>query len=160
MGRGEQGVVVDAAVDEADPLGLGAVEHLAEHDRGHRRLRTGDAPEHPRVPAAGVEPDLQEAGVEPGPAGGEAHVAAEGEVHPGADGGPVDGGERRQRAAGDAQEALVDVAEARPVGGRQVAEVGAGAERRRRAGDDDRADGLVGLEGVHRGDDLGDHRRR
>ena len=76
MGGAEQLVVVDAAVDEADPLGLGAVEHLAEHDGRHRRLRAGDAPEHPRVAAAGVQADLQEAGVEPGPPGGEAHVAA------------------------------------------------------------------------------------
>ena len=134
--RVEQRVVVDAAVDETDPLGLGAVEHLAEHHRGHRRLRPGDAPEHPRVPAAGVQPDLQEPGVEAGPPRGQPHVAAEGEVHPGTDGGAVDGGQRRQRAAGDPQEPLVDAAEAGAVGRRQVAEVGAGAERRRRAGDD------------------------
>ena len=81
VGRVEQGVVVDAAVDQPDPLGLGAVEDLAEHDRGHRRLRPGDAAEHPRVAAAGVQADLQEAGVELGPPGGEAHVAAEGQVH-------------------------------------------------------------------------------
>ncbi len=75
---------------QADPLGLGAVQDLTEQDGGHRRLRAGDAPEHPRVAAAGVDADLQEAGVEAGSLGGDAHVAAEGHVHPGADGGPVD----------------------------------------------------------------------
>ena len=92
--------------------------------------------------------------------GGDAHVAAEGEVHPGADGGAVDGGDRRQRAAGDAQEPLVDATEAVAVGLGQVAQVGPGTERRRRPGDDDGADRLVGLEGVHRRHDLVDHRRR
>ncbi len=38
------------------------------------------------------------------------HVAAEGQVHAGPDRGAVDRRQRRQRAAGDAQEALVDVA--------------------------------------------------
>jgi hypothetical protein len=33
------------------------------------------------VAAAGVEADLQEAGVEAGATGGEAHVAREGQVH-------------------------------------------------------------------------------
>ena len=41
----------------------------------------------------------------------------------------------------------------------QVAEVGAGAERRRGAGDHERADAVVGLDCVHRSDDLLDHRR-
>ena len=91
---------------------------------------------------------------------GDAHVAAEGEVHPGADRRAVDGGDRRQRAAGDAQEPLVDATETLPVGLGQVAQVGAGTERRRRPGDDDGADRLVGLEGVHRRHDLVDHRRR
>ena len=158
LGVVEQRVVVDAAPHEPDPLGLGAVEHLAEHHRRHHRLRPGDAPKHPRVAAARVQPELQEPGVELGPAGGEAHVAPERQVHPGADGRAVDGGQRRQRAAGDAQEPLVDVAEARAVGRPQVAEVGAGAEGRRRPGDDERADRLVTLDLVHRRRDVGDHR--
>ena len=156
---GEQLVVVDAAVHEPDPLGLGAVHHLAEHDRGERGLRAGDAAQHPRVAAARVDADLQEAGVELRPPRREPHVAAEREVHAGADGGAVHRGERRQRAAGDPQEPLVDRAEALLGRLGEVAEVRAGAERRRGAGDDDRADDVVGLDLVHRGDDLGDHRR-
>ena len=65
--RRQQVVVGDAAPDEADPLGLGAVEHLAEQHRGGRGLRTDDAAQHPRVTAAGVDAELQEAGVEAGP---------------------------------------------------------------------------------------------
>ena len=44
---------------------------------------------------------------------GEPHVARQRQVHAGADGGAVDGGDRRQRAAGDPQEALVDATQAR-----------------------------------------------
>ena len=109
---------------------------------------------------AGVDADLEEAGVELGPPSGETDVAAEGQVHPGADGGAVDGRDRRQRAAGDPEEALVDVAEAAAVGLLEIAEVGTGAEGGRRPGDHDRTDRFVGLEHVHRGDDLVDHRPR
>ena len=63
-----------------------------------------------------------------------------------------------QRAAGDAQEALVDAAEAAAVGLPEVAEVRSGAERRWCSGHDDGTDRLVGLDRVHGGDDLGDHR--
>ena len=110
--------------------------------------------------AAGVQAELEEAGVEAGRAPGQAHVAAQGQVHAGADGGAVDGGERRQRRAPDPQEALVDraqpVAWSRAAGRAEVAEVGAGAERGRRAGDDDGADVGVGFEPVEGGDDLVD----
>ena len=58
----------------------------------------------------------------------DAHIAAEREVHAGADRGAVDRGDRRQRAAGDAQEALVDRAQALLGRLGQVAEV----RRRRR----------------------------
>ena len=64
-----------------DPLGLGAVEHLAEQHGGGDRLRAGDALAHPRVPAAGVEAELQEPGVEAGSLAGQAHVADQGQVH-------------------------------------------------------------------------------
>ena len=47
---------------------------IAEHDRRHRRLWPGDAPEHPRVAASGMQADLQEAGVELGAAGRDAHL--------------------------------------------------------------------------------------
>ena len=117
--------------------------------------------QHPRVAAAGVEAEVEEAGVELARRAGEAHVAAQRQVHAGADGGAVDGGEGRQRRAADPEEALVDRragSSAAPAGA-EVAEVGAGAERGRRAGDDDRADAVVGLERVEGGDDLVDHRR-
>jgi hypothetical protein len=64
---GEQLVVVVAAVHQADALGLGAVHHLAEHHAGEGGLRADDAAQHPGVPAAGVDADLQEARVELGP---------------------------------------------------------------------------------------------
>ena len=70
--------------------------------------------EHPGVAAAGVHAELQEPGVEPGRARGEAHVAHERQVHARADGGAVDRGDRRQRRPADAQEALVDRAEPGP----------------------------------------------
>ena len=108
----------------------------------------------------GVDADLKEPGVELRSPSGQADVTAEGEVHPRADGGAVDGRDRRQRAAGDPQEPLVDVAEAAAVGLLQVAEVGAGTEGRWRPRDHDRADRFVGLEHVHRRHDLVDHRRR
>ena len=108
--------------------------------------------------AAGVDSQLQEAGVELGGVGDDADIAAERQVHAGADRRSVDGGEGGQRAAGDAQESLVDRAEALPRGFREIAEVRAGAERGRRPGDDHGADRLVGFERLHRGDDLGDQR--
>ncbi len=90
-------------------------------------------------------------------AGGNAHVAAERHVHSRADCCAVHSGDRRERAAGDAEESLVDVAQRRSIRFGQVSELGAGAERRRCAGDDDGADSFVGLELVHRVDDCGDH---
>ena len=89
---------------------------------------------------------------------GDAHVAAEGHVHAGADGGAVHRRQGGQRAAGDPQEALVDGAQARPFGLGQVAEVGAGAERRRRPGHHHRTDAVVGLDALHGGHDLLHHR--
>ena len=112
LGGREQGLVVDAAQHQAEPLGFGTVEHLAEEHRSGRRLGADDAAHHPGVPPARVDAELQEAGVEARPPGGQSHVATERQVHPGPDRRPVDRGERRQRAAGDAQEPLVDRAQA------------------------------------------------
>ena len=139
VGRREQLVVVDAAVDEADTLGLA-------RRRAPRRTRRRPSPSAARrAGAASTCARRRGAGRSAGSAcrtgpaaAGEPHVAAEREVHPGADRRAVHRGERRQRAAGDAQEPLVDRTEALPVGLGEVAEVGAGAERRRRARDDDR----------------------
>src|SRR3712207_6880486 len=52
---------------------------------------------HPGVAAAGMEPEVDEAGVELRPARREADVADEGEVHARADGGAVDRGDRGDR---------------------------------------------------------------
>jgi hypothetical protein len=108
------------------------------------------------VAASGVEAEVDEAGVELGTARREADVAHEGEVHARADGSAVDRGDGRQRRAAHAQEALVDRPEALALGLAEVAEVGARAERGRRAGDDDRPDPVVGLQAVERLDDVGD----
>ena len=80
---------------------------------------------------------------------GEPHVAREREVHARADRGAVHRGDGRQRRPQHAQEALVDrrrpaalaVVCARATARRGCDDVGAGAERGRLAGDDDRADG-------------------
>jgi len=156
----EQLVVIDTAVNETHPLGFGAVHHLAEHHTGERRLRADDAAQHPRVTAAGMDADLQEAGVESGSAGGKAQVAPEREVHTGADGRAVDRGDGGQRAAGDAQEPFVDGAEALLGGLGQVAEVGARAEGGRSTGDHHGAHRRIGLDAVHRRHDLGHQRGR
>ena len=90
---------------------------------------------------------------------GQTNVAREREVHPGSDCGAVDRGDRRQRRSGDADEALVDTAQAAALRAAEVRQVGAGAERWRRAGDDDGAYVVIRLETVHRFDDLVDHRQ-
>src|SRR5262245_18259065 len=121
MRRGVQLAVLDAPEHEADTSRFLAVEHLAEDDRRHRRLRARSATEHPCMAATRVKTELHEAGVEPRPPRGDADVTAESKVHPGADGGAVDRGDRRQRAAGDPQEPLVDAAEAVAIGFGEVA---------------------------------------
>jgi len=113
---------------------------------------------HPRVAAARVQAQLEEAGVEARGAAGEADVAHQREVDTRAHGGTVHRGDRRPSRPGDAQKPVVDRVQARSVGLAEAAQVGARAERRRRASDNDRADGLVGLEGVERRHDLVDHR--
>ena len=113
---------------------------------------------HPRMAATGMEADLEEAGVEAGTAGGDAHVASESEVHAGPDGRFADRKERRQRATGGAG-TLVDRAQARATGIPQVAEVRPGTERRRRPSHDQCAKALVGLHPGDGGDDLLHHRR-
>ena len=70
---------------------------------------------------------------------------------------PLTAAKRRKRASGDAQEAFVDRTEAGLAGLGQIAEVGAGAKGRRGTGDNDRSDRRIGLDLVHRGDDLVDH---
>ena len=86
---GDQLTVGHAAVHEADALGLGAVRHVTEEHHRRRRLGSDRSTHHPGVAAAGVEPQRHEARVEARRFGGEADVASERHVHPGADGGPV-----------------------------------------------------------------------
>ena len=110
--------------------------------------------------AAGVQPELQEPGVEPGPARGEAHVAHEREVHARADRGAVDRRDRRQRRPGDAEEALVDAAQARrrcepPRCDRSAPAQNAGGAPVTTTA----PTSVVGLERVQRLDDLVDHRQ-
>ena len=160
MGYLEQRRARHRAVGETESFGLTTVDDLAEHDRRHRHLRASDAPQHPGVATAGVDSQLQEPGVEPSFVGDDPHIASEREVHPCTDRGSVDRRQRGQRAAGDAQEPLVDAPQALIRRLREVAEIRPGTERRRGAGDHDGADRAVGLERVHRGDDLDDHLHR
>ena len=161
---GQELVVGDAAPHQADALGLGAVEHLAEQDGGGDGLRAGDAAEHPRVPAAGVQAELQEPGVEPGRGGRPGGRRRRG---PGScrrpTAAPLTAAIGGQRRAADPQEALVDRPEAR-LGARRRpdedrCERSAPAQKAAPvAGDHDRPDGRIGLELVEGVDDLGDHR--
>ena len=145
---------------QTDSLGFSAVHHLAEHHACERGLRADDPAQHPRVPAARVDADLQEAGVEARPPRSEAQVTSEREVHPGTHGCAVDGGDGGQRRTGDAKESFVDRAEAPGGGLGEVAQVRSGTERRRRARHHDRSHALVRFELVHRSDDLGHQGRR
>ena len=79
---------------------------------------------------------------------GDAHVGGQRQVQPGADGRAVDRGDRRQRAVGDGEEAVVDHAQAVLGGLAERGEVGAGAERLACAGHDQRVHVGVGLGGV------------
>jgi len=139
----EQLIVFDAAMRQADAGGLLTVHHLTEQNSRHGHLRTGDATQHPRVPSTRMQPDLQEAGVELGAARGQSHIAAQREVHARTHRGAVDRRKRRQRAAGDTKEALVDRTEARLPRLGKVAQVCTGTERRRGSGDHDGTCGLV-----------------
>ncbi len=97
------------------------VDDLAEHHQGHRRLQVGDAPQPPGVAAAGVQADLQEAGVEAGGLAGDDQVAGQGHVEPGTDGGAV---HRRHAWA----------AASRPAGGTRRRSPGGSPRRGRRPG--------------------------
>ena len=106
--------------------------------------------------------------VEAGRSAGEPHVAREGEVHAGTDGGTVHRGDRRQRRTQHAEKSFVDRhdrAALAIVGVRrrerpEARNVGAAAEGRRLAGEHDRADLVVRFEPVERLDDLEHHRAR
>ena len=161
----EQLVVGDAAPREPDLDGPLALDPFAEQVDRERRLRADGPFQQPRVPAARVQADLGEAGVE---AGGRAHqpdVAREREVEAGPDRGPVDRGDRGQRAVADREEAVVDVVDVAGVAlplalgaahRRETRQVSARAERGWRTGDDDRADVVVGFDRGDSVDDLAD----
>ena len=150
-------VVVDTPMGETDARRLLAIHDLAEHDGSHRHLRPGDATEHPRVPAARMQADLQKSCVELGSPRGQADIASQREVHPSTNRGAVDRRQRRQWAASDSKKAFVDGATSCFARFGQIAEVGTGAEGRRRTCYNDRSDGFVAFDLVHRRDDLVDH---
>ena len=86
-----------ASSPQTDPLGFGAIHHLAEDDFGEGGLRTDDAPQHPGVPAARVDAELQEAAAVP-------EEPEEGEQAPAPSGVDVMGeGELRQKRGGHAR---------------------------------------------------------
>ncbi len=97
LGGVEQLIVVMDLKGQSDPRRLLAVEDLGKEDGGGCDLRSADVLLHPGVAAAGMEAQVEEAGVESGGSPGEPQVADEGQVHAGAHGRPVDGGNRRQR---------------------------------------------------------------
>jgi len=121
-------------------------------------MAAGDATEHPGVPAAWVQTDLQKAGVELGTPRSQADITTQGKVHAGTHSGSVDRGERGQGTAGDSKKTFIDRTEAGLACLGQVAEVGARAESRRSTRHNNRPDRLVAFDPVHRGDDLFDHR--
>src|SRR4029077_15143554 len=128
----DQLVVVDAAPRQPLAFGGLAVEDVAEDDGGGRALRTEKATHHPGVAAAGVEAELEEAGVEPRRSPGDAHVAGQRQVYTRPDGGAVDGRDRRHRRSLDPKEAFVHRAQPAPfrspAGLAEVGEVGTRAE--------------------------------
>ena len=100
-GGGHQLGIVDASMGQSEPLSLGTVEHLGEHHRRHRCLRTDDSALHPRVTSTGMQTDLQEAGIELGSAGCNPHIATERKVHSGSDRRPIHRGNRWKARAGN-----------------------------------------------------------
>jgi hypothetical protein len=98
-----------------------------------------------------MDPELLETRVEQRGGTRDAHIRGEREVEPGADGGTVDGRDRRQCAVGHREEAVVDSPQPVLRSLAERSQVGACAERLARAGDDD---------GVHAGVRLGRVDRR
>ena len=150
-------VVVDAPICESDARRLLAVHDLAEHDGSHRHLWAGDATEHPRVPTARMQTDLQKASVELGSSPSEADITSQRKVHPRTHRRAVDRRQCRQWTAGDSKKAFVDGAKAGLASFGQIAQVGTGAEGRRRTCYNDCSDGFVAFDLVYRLDDLFDH---
>jgi hypothetical protein len=83
---------------QASPISAArAVDALAEQQHRGRGLGPDRPFEHPRVAAAGVQADAEEARVESRGRAGETDVARERKVETGADRRTVDRGDRRQR---------------------------------------------------------------
>ena len=160
LGNAEELVVVDAAIDQANTLGLCAIHDFAEHHRGHGGLGPGDPAQHPGVPTAGMDTNLQESRVELRPAGSNPYITAKSEIHSGSHCSAVHSRQCGQGTVGDAQEALVDIAEAALGCFRKVSEVGSGTKGWRRAGHHNGSNTVIAFDGIHRSDDFGDHRRR
>ena len=102
---GEHLVVGRAPPGETVSHRLRTGQRVAEqHERGSA-LRADSPREPPQVPAARVDSHIEEARVEAGALAGDHDVAGERQVHPGADGGPRDGRDRRDRRVGEGEEA-------------------------------------------------------
>ena len=111
--RGGDRIVGDLERQPVAHRGLGVEAH-AEQQRRARHLRADGALQHPRRAAAGMDAQLLEPRIEERRRTGDAHVGGQREVQPGADGGAVDRRDRRQRAVGDREEAVVDHRAGRP----------------------------------------------
>ena len=100
------------AVRQPDTLGLGPVDDLAEHDRRHRGLGAGDAPQHRLWPPPGCSRSAR-SGCRTRPGGRRGARRSRGQVHPAPTAAPLTAaivGSGHRRSAGT----LVDVAEAVP----------------------------------------------
>ncbi len=104
-----------------------------------------------------MNPQFLKAGVEHRVWPGDAHVGGQGQVQARADGRAVDGGDRGQRAFSDGHESVVEPQQALFGGTAQRAEIGSGAERFTRTGDDDGVHVGVGLGPFHGGAQLRRH---
>ena len=147
VGRGVELVGRRDAVDEPDPLGLGAVDELRGHDE---LLRAAEADERRQPRAAAdvgdqADPRLDEADDRVG--GHDAQVAGQRELGGAAEAGAVDLGDRRLghvlAEVPDREDRGAPLAQPRGVGGER-AEVGgvhAAGEHRARAAQHDEADG-------------------
>ncbi len=136
LGR-RDGIIGDLEREPVSHGGVGVEAH-AEQQRRPGRLHTDGALQHPRRTPTGMDAEFLETRIEQRSGPGDAHIGGEREVESRADGGAVDGRDRRERAVGHREEAVVDRAE--PVLGRlaERRQVRARAERLARPGDDER----------------------
>jgi hypothetical protein len=159
--RGRHRVVGDLQCQAVSHRGF-SVEPHPEQQRRPGHLRADRPLQHPGRPAAGMDAEFLESGVEQRGGTRDPHVGRQRQVESGADCGTVDRSDGRQRALRDGKEAVVDHPEAVRGCGAQCGEVGARAERLPGSGDDHRVHVDVRLGGVDgrakSSRDLGRHR--